>query len=50
MRGIVIGIGCQFILLPLCGYASVKAFDLSPIYGINLTVVTSSPGGSYSNL
>ena len=50
MKGILIGAGCQFVLLPLCGYASVKAFDLPPIYGITLMVVTSSPGGSYSNL
>ena len=50
LRGIAIGAGCQFILLPLCGYASVRAFDLPPIYGITLMVVTSSPGGSYSNL
>ena len=50
LRGIAIGAGCQFVLLPLCGYVSVRAFDLPPIYGITLMVVTSSPGGSYSNL
>ena len=48
-KGILIGVFCQFILLPFCGFCSVKIFDLPPIYGITLLIVCSSPGGSYSN-
>ena len=37
-------------LLPRNRYATVKMFDLPPVTGITLLVVTSSPGGQYSNL
>merc|ERR1712071_299829 len=36
-------------VLPFLGFAVVKALDLSTAEGITLLVVTSSPGGSYSN-
>jgi len=48
--GILIGLSCQFFLLPLVGFLTVKAFDLKEVYGITLLIVMSSPGGSYSNL
>ena len=48
-KGILIGVLCQFVLLPFCGFCSVKAFYLPPVYGITLLIVCSSPGGSYSN-
>lgn len=48
---ILVGACCQFFLLPLLGFLAVKAvgkgFDHS--VGITLLVVTSSPGGAYSN-
>ena len=48
-KAILAGVGCQFIVLPLLGFAVVKTFDMEPAMGITLLVVTSSPGGSYSN-
>ena len=49
IRAILLGVICQFLLLPALGFAVVKLFDLDPAVGITLLVVTSSPGGSYSN-
>lgn len=46
---ILTGIFLQFIILPFLGFAVVKALNLSHAMGITLLVVTSSPGGSYSN-
>jgi predicted Na+-dependent transporter len=46
---ILLGIFCQFILLPFLGFAAVNVFNLDASIGITLLVVTSSPGGSYSN-
>jgi predicted Na+-dependent transporter len=46
---ILLGIFCQFILLPFLGFAVVNILKLEPAIGITLLVVTSSPGGSYSN-
>ena len=48
-RGVVCGLLCQFVLLPFLGFCVVKIFDLGEVYGVTLLVVTSSPGGSYSN-
>lgn len=49
-RAIVTGIVCQFVLLPLIGFLVVHTMQLEHTVGITLLVVTSSPGGSYSNL
>lgn len=48
-NAILLGAFCQFILLPLLGFATVNIFNLDAPLGITLLVVTSSPGGSYSN-
>ena len=48
-RAIMLGIFCQFILLPFLGFAIVNMMKLDASVGITLLVVTSSPGGSYSN-
>ena len=48
--GIGIGLLCQFIVLPLAGLASVRAFfPNNPVHGIPLLITVCSPGGSYSN-
>ena len=39
----------QFLILPFIGFVVVKALQLPAATGITLLVVTSSPGGSYSN-
>jgi predicted Na+-dependent transporter len=46
---LLIGLLLQFFLLPFAGFLVVKVFRFPPAVGITLLVVTSSPGGSYSN-
>ena len=48
-NAIFLGVFCQFVLLPFLGFLIVKLFKLNAPIGITLLVVTSSPGGSYSN-
>jgi predicted Na+-dependent transporter len=48
-RALCTGMFCQFVALPLLGFITVKFMKLDPAIGITLLVVTSSPGGSYSN-
>lgn len=48
-KAILVGLFCQFILLPLLGFLTVRILNLDAALGITLLVVTSSPGGSYSN-
>jgi len=48
-KAILTGILLQFVLLPLLGFLTVKMLQLDNTTGIMLLVVTSSPGGSYSN-
>lgn len=47
--GMSIGVTCQFMILPFCGFLIAKALDLEPIYGMALMVIMTSPGGSFSN-
>lgn len=44
-----IGLLLQFVILPFVGFLIVKILKLPAPLGITLLVVTSSPGGSYSN-
>jgi predicted Na+-dependent transporter len=46
---LLIGITLQFLILPFVGFLTVKLFQLPATVGITLLVITSSPGGSYSN-
>jgi len=39
----------QFIILPLLGFLTVKVLNMDKVSRIMLLVITSSPGGSYSN-
>ena len=48
-NAILIGIFLQFVVLPLLGFLVVNMLDLDSAIGITLLVLTSSPGGSYSN-
>lgn len=47
--GMAIGVTCQFIILPFCGFAIAKVLKLAPLYGMALMVIMTSPGGSFSN-
>lgn len=48
-RAIGTGVFLQFFVLPFLGFLAVKSLRLDPVMGVMLLVVTSSPGGSYSN-
>ena len=48
-KAIGTGILLQFLVLPFLGFLVVKTLRLNHAMGITLLVVTSSPGGSYSN-
>ena len=48
-RAIGTGLLLQFIILPFLGFAVVKVADFDPVIGITLLIITSSPGGAYSN-
>lgn len=48
-NAIATGIFLQFVVLPLLGFLVVIILDPDHEVGITLLVVTSSPGGSYSN-
>ncbi|KAL7570285.1 hypothetical protein ACA910_020706 [Epithemia clementina (nom. ined.)] len=48
-KAILTGLLLQFLVLPFLGFATVKILRLDDTMGITLLVVTSSPGGSYSN-
>jgi len=46
---LLIGICLQFVILPFIGFVVVKLLGMDTAVGVALLVVTSSPGGSYSN-
>ena len=49
---ILTGVGMQFVIMPFLGFITVKILGnhgLTTAMGITLLIVTSSPGGSYSN-
>lgn len=49
-KGVLVGLACQFFLMPFLGFLAVLAFvgtENVPI-GMTLLVVTSSPGGGFS--
>lgn len=48
-RALGMGIFLQFVVLPFLGFVTVKLLALDNAMGLTLLVVTSSPGGSYSN-
>ena len=49
IRAIATGLALQFIVMPFLGFFVVRAMSLDYEAGLILLVVTSSPGGSYSN-
>jgi predicted Na+-dependent transporter len=48
-RALMIGLSLQFVFLPFVGFCIVKMLRMDAAIGVTLLVVTSSPGGSYSN-
>jgi len=49
LRGVAIAMVLQFVMLPFVGFCVVRLFSLGTTYGIMLQVMTSCPGGAYSN-
>ena len=47
-RGIMAGLACQFVLLPLLGFLALLLFPQPPATAISLLIVTTSPGGGFS--
>ena len=48
-KALMIGLCLQFIILPFVGFCIVRILKMDAAIGVTLLVVTSSPGGSYSN-
>ena len=48
-RALCTGAFLQFVVLPFLGFITVKMLSLDVATGLTLLVVTSSPGGSFSN-
>jgi len=48
-RALGTGLFSQFVVLPFLGFIFVKIFRIDAVQGITLLIITSSPGGSYSN-
>ena len=48
-NALLTGISLQFIILPFLGFLIVNILNMDAPMGVALLVVTSSPGGSYSN-
>lgn len=48
-KALFTGMFCQFLVLPVLGFVVIRTLNPSHSVGLMLLVVTSSPGGSYSN-
>jgi predicted Na+-dependent transporter len=48
-KAILTAISVQFIVLPFFGFLVVRYLGLEYPEGISLLIITTSPGGSYSN-
>lgn len=48
-RALGMGVFLQFVILPFLGFLTVKMLAMNNAMGMTLLVVTSSPGGSFSN-
>ncbi|MFT7639427.1 MAG: BASS family bile acid:Na+ symporter [Pirellulaceae bacterium] len=48
--GVLIGLACQFTIMPLVGFALAHAFGLSPAIAAGLVLVGASPSGLASNV
>lgn len=49
-KPILVGLGCQMIVLPLVAFALCYLFSLRPEFAIGLMVLAASPGGISSNI
>lgn len=49
-KPVLIGLGCQLLLLPLVCFLLAKAFGLAPALAVGLMLLAASPGGTTANL
>ena len=49
-RAMLIGLGCQVLLLPALCFALVKAFAMPPELAVGMMLLAASPGGTTANL
>ncbi|KAG7165378.1 Solute carrier family 10 member 6-like 1 [Homarus americanus] len=47
--GCMIGVVCQFVLLPAVGFGLCIIFQLPPYQALGVLILTCSPGGAFSN-
>ena len=47
---VIIGAGCQFVLLPLATFGMAHALQMSDTKSISIIIWASSPGGALSNI
>jgi BASS family bile acid:Na+ symporter len=48
--GVLLGLGQQWLMVPLAALALIALFDLSPGWAVGLLLVAVTPGGAFSNL
>lgn len=48
--GIIVGILCQFGIMPLLGFTLAFAFDVLPIQAVAVIIMGCCPGGTASNI
>ena len=49
-KAVMIGLVCQFLLLPLLTYSLTRALDVDASVALGMILVASCPGGSFSNI
>ena len=49
-KPVLIGLGCQLLLLPVVCFFLAKAFGLAPALAVGLMLLAASPGGTTANL
>lgn len=49
-RGVIVGLICQFVLMPALGYTLAVSLNLSPGMTIGLILIACMPGGTTSNV
>lgn len=49
-KAVLVGLGCQMLVLPMACYAIARAFRLPPELAVGLMLLSASPGGATANL
>ncbi|XP_076340586.1 sodium-dependent organic anion transporter-like isoform X2 [Tachypleus tridentatus] len=47
---LIIGMICQFVIMPLTGFTLVKLLSISPLHATGVLIVSTCPGGAVSNV